>query len=74
MNTKTDTRGKFPAFVTRSELKRLIHTATQKFPACRIGQAVCNNWSIHPKLEEKIYGLNGFETVTQEISNFYWGN
>lgn len=46
-----------PDFKTRSELGRLLYQVMMKWPHCRPGQALCNEFQVPKELEDKIYEL-----------------
>lgn len=62
---------KFPYTLSRSEVKRIVWAATDRYPACRAGQAVCNNYEIPDVLKERIYECNDSKKVVDILYDFF---
>jgi hypothetical protein len=60
---------KFPEFVTRSELKRIVYAA--RVDGQRPGQSVCNRYMLDSPLDNFIWEMKDIDLVIAAIFNWY---
>lgn len=61
---------KFPHFVSRAELKRIVHQV--RSPYLRVGQAVCNAFTLPQNLVDQLYEDNDFSSVVEKLWQYFY--
>lgn len=64
----------FPKCSTYYEVQQYVWDCKQQFPLCRVGQVVCNVYTVPQALEKRIYELDSYAPVVLAILDHLFNN